>query len=91
MNHYPQKPHKSSEEELMDALEKLEETLEEEERQFSTKTPSRPDRAVAKSQPKPEPKPQQKSKHDVFLSALEEAAADIDRFMASKHSHSDEK
>jgi hypothetical protein len=76
-----------SEEELMDALEKLEETLEEQERQSAASTP---DRTVAKSQQKPKPKPQQKPKQDVFLSALEEAAADIDRFMASKHSPSDE-
>lgn len=82
MNHYPQKPHKSSDDELIDALEKLEQTLESRDRLSPPKSP-----------PKPAPKltqPLHKSKQEVLLSALEEAAADIEQFMAAKHSHSDE-
>lgn len=81
---------KHSEEELMDALEQLEATLEEQERQSAANTPSGLDRTVPQPQGQSQPKPQQKPKQDVLLSALEEAAADIERFMASKHSHSDE-
>jgi hypothetical protein len=91
MNHHPNKHHKSSEEEFMDALEKLEEALE---------LRDRPDgiaNAYRELSPKPDPRPakktaqpQQRPKQEFLLSALEDAAADIDQFMASKHLHSDE-
>ena len=76
MKHHSQPRHPSSENEFMDALEKLEQTLETRELQTPPKSPP-------KSEPKL-PKHPRKPKEEFLLSALEDAAADIDRFMASK-------
>ena len=75
--------HTSSENEFMDALEKLEQTLETREIQTATKSPP-------KSQPKPSKHPR-KPQEELLLRALEEAAADIDRFIASKVNQSPSK
>ena len=77
MKNDPHKHHPSSEEEFMDALEKLEQTLESHDLPVSPKSPHKPAPKVHKHHSKP--------KAEFLLSALEEAAADIDRFMESKH------
>lgn len=82
MNHHLNKHHKSSEEEFMDALEKFEETLDLRDIEPSPKPAPRPARKVTKPQHRPE--------QEFLLSALEEAAADIDQFIASKNLHSDQ-
>lgn len=76
MNQDPEKRHTSAEDELIDALEKLEATLESRDLPLSPKTP--PKTTPIPSAPK---KPKQK----LLLSALEDAVADIDQFMAAKH------
>lgn len=81
MNHDPEKRHTSSEDELIDALEKLEATLESSDLPLSPKTPATPAAKV--------PSPPKKPKQEFLLSALEDAAADIDQFMAAKHLDSD--
>jgi hypothetical protein len=85
MNQDPEKRHTSSEDELIDALEKLEATLEPSDslqdsfasRPLSLKTPAKPAATV--------PPPPKKYSPEFLLSALEDAAADIDQFMAAKH------
>lgn len=77
MNHDPEKRHTSSEDELIDALEKLEATLESSDLPLSPKTPAKA-KAKVPSVPK-------KPKQELLLSALEDAVADIDQFIAAKH------
>lgn len=81
MNQDPEKRHTSAEDELIDALEKLEATLESRDLPLSPKTPPKTTAKVPSTPKKP--------KQELLLSALEDAVADIDQFMAAKNQDQD--
>ncbi len=82
MTDYRQEIHKAAEKAFMDALEKLEETFEEVE-EVEVPPPPPPIRKVAPLPPSNSEKKERRRQPAFDLQELEEAAADIEQYMAS--------